>query len=92
MADKKRSKIDKLIKGIIIGGAIGSVVGITLAPKSGKETRQDIQKTANSFFVRGKKEGVKLEKGLSQKPAKKKGPLGTLLGGIRTLFFGKKKS
>lgn len=92
MADKKRSRIDKLIKGIIIGGAIGSVVGITLAPKSGKETRRDIQKTANSFFSRSKKEVVKIEKSIPQKQPKKKGALGTLLGGIRTLFFGKKKS
>lgn len=78
---KKKSKVDKLIKGIIIGGAIGSVVGITLAPKSGRETRTALKNTASSFLVRANE---------TQKAAKK-GFLRTLLGGIRTLFFGKKK-
>ncbi len=32
--------------GIVIGGAIGSVVGASLAPKKGKETREDITKAA----------------------------------------------
>lgn len=36
----------KIAVGAIIAGAAGYVVGILTAPKSGKETRQDIQKTA----------------------------------------------
>lgn len=31
--------IDKVIMTAIIGGAVGSVLGMTLAPKPGKETR-----------------------------------------------------
>jgi len=40
---KKTGVVDKVIMGTILGGAIGSVVGITLAPKSGKETRKYIK-------------------------------------------------
>jgi gas vesicle protein len=31
-----------LLKGIIIGGLVGAVLGILFSPKSGKETREDI--------------------------------------------------
>lgn len=40
---KKKGVVDKIVMGTILGGAIGSVVGITLAPKSGKETRKYIK-------------------------------------------------
>lgn len=33
-------------KGLIFGAAIGATAGILLAPKSGEETRKDIQKLA----------------------------------------------
>lgn len=48
MSDKKdkKGKLDKVIMGAIIGGAIGSVLGASLAPKEGKETRKDIAETA----------------------------------------------
>jgi gas vesicle protein len=35
-----KSVIDKIVMGAIIGTAIGSVVGLSMAPKSGKETRE----------------------------------------------------
>ncbi len=35
-----RKKIDRLLLGVVVGGAVGSILGITLAPKSGKETRE----------------------------------------------------
>jgi gas vesicle protein len=34
----------KFLVGTIVGGAVGSVVGILVAPKSGKQTRSDIAK------------------------------------------------
>ena len=37
---KEKGKMDKLVMGAIMGVAIGSVVGMTVAPKSGKETRK----------------------------------------------------
>lgn len=53
--DKKRNK---LVSGIIIGGALGSILGMALAPKPGKETREIItQKSKGVFgsFMRGVK-------------------------------------
>lgn len=47
---KKKSIMDKVVMGAILGGAIGSVVGITVAPKPGKETRQDIVDAKNKFM------------------------------------------
>lgn len=43
---KKKGTIDKVLMGAIIGGAIGSVLGATIAPKKGEETRQDIKDAA----------------------------------------------
>ena len=61
MEEKKRIW-DKILIGIVIGGAIGSVVGASLAPKKGKETREDIIKAATkakfsvkSVFQKAKK-------------------------------------
>ena len=84
--------MDKLIKGIIIGGAIGSVVGITLAPKSGKETRQDLQKGASFLFKKKDKTLKAMAPTEIMKKEKKKGLLRSFFGGIRALFFGRKKS
>ncbi len=47
---------DKLLMGAIIGGGIGSVVGASIAPKKGKETRKDIVDAAKSK----KKSGILL--------------------------------
>lgn len=41
---KRRGVFDKLILGAIIGGAIGSVLGLTLAPKTGKDTRKFLKR------------------------------------------------
>ena len=35
----------KFIAGFVVGGAIGAIAGILLAPKSGAETRDDIANT-----------------------------------------------
>lgn len=49
--EKKISRqIDKLIMGIILGGAIGSVVGLTFAPRKGKETREILKKKGEEFI------------------------------------------
>ncbi|MBI5754740.1 YtxH domain-containing protein [Candidatus Peregrinibacteria bacterium] len=36
--------LDKIMMGIVIGGAIGSVIGMAVAPKKGKETRELLKK------------------------------------------------
>ena len=38
--EKKGGKFDKIIMGAIVGTAIGSVVGLTMAPKKGEDSRQ----------------------------------------------------
>jgi gas vesicle protein len=45
-----------LLKGLLIGGLIGAVVGILYAPKSGKETREDIVRTTEDLLSRAKDE------------------------------------
>jgi len=45
-----------LLKGLFIGGLIGVVMGILYAPKSGKETREDIVRTTEDLLSRAKDE------------------------------------
>ncbi len=45
-----RKKMDKLLLGVVIGGAVGSILGVTLAPKSGKETRKELQTNAKDAW------------------------------------------
>lgn len=58
--DKKiTKKLDRLIMGVILGGAIGSVLGLTLAPRKGKETREIIKKKSHELIEKGKEAGGK---------------------------------
>jgi gas vesicle protein len=45
-----------LLAGLLIGGLIGSALGILFAPKSGKETREDIARKANEALNKTKEE------------------------------------
>jgi gas vesicle protein len=45
-----------LLKGLLIGGLIGVVVGILYAPRSGKETRENIARTTEELLSRAKDE------------------------------------
>lgn len=47
---KKQGHLDKILMGVIVGGAIGSVIGVGLAPKKGSDTRKDIGKKANELL------------------------------------------
>ncbi len=42
------------VKGFIIGGLIGAVAGILYAPKSGKETREQISHSAEELLKKTK--------------------------------------
>ena len=42
----------KFLAGFIVGGAIGAIAGILLAPKSGEETRQLIADTTRDVMKR----------------------------------------
>ncbi len=62
MGKKKRSTVDKVIMGAIIGTAVGSVIGLTVAPKKGKETRKILRKRAKNFVDEDVQELGKLAK------------------------------
>jgi gas vesicle protein len=69
----------KNLKGIAIGTAVaalaGYVTGILTAPKSGKETREDIKKTAHNTMSEAEKELKKLHTELTKllEESKKRG-------------------
>ena len=52
MSDDSRD----LLAGLLIGGLIGAALGILYAPKSGKETREDITCKANELLDKAKVE------------------------------------
>ena len=52
MSDKNSD----LLKGLFIGGFIGVVLGVLYAPKSGKETREDIARTTEDLLSKGKEQ------------------------------------
>lgn len=47
MTKDKGSAAGKFALGVLIGAAAGAIVGILTAPKSGKETREDIRRKAS---------------------------------------------
>jgi len=54
--DCAESKIDKLVMGAIIGGAIGSVIGLAVAPDKGTKTRKAILDKGKDFVSSHKSE------------------------------------
>lgn len=44
------------VKGAVVGGLIGMVLGILCAPKSGKETRAEIAKTADELTEKARQQ------------------------------------
>jgi len=53
-----------LVKALVVGGLIGAAIGILFAPKSGKETRQDLSLKADELLAKAKEEYEKAaEKG-----------------------------
>ncbi len=55
----------KLAIGAVIAGAVGYVAGILTAPKSGKETRQDIKDTAGRVIAEAERRLKQLHTELS---------------------------
>ncbi|MBN2087813.1 YtxH domain-containing protein [Candidatus Peregrinibacteria bacterium] len=51
---KVGKKIFKVLTGVVVGGAIGSILGLTLAPRKGKETRQYLRDKSLEMFLEGK--------------------------------------
>lgn len=50
------NQMEGFIKGIVLGGAIGAVIGILYAPQSGRKTRQDIDQKAKDLLAKAKEE------------------------------------
>jgi gas vesicle protein len=44
------------IKGLVVGGLVGLVLGILYAPKSGRETREDLGRMADEMYEKTKKQ------------------------------------
>ena len=80
----KKGKMDKLIMGAIVGVAVGSVIGMAVAPKKGSETREIITQKGRDAIGQGKKY---IED--TREKSKKKGIARRLL---RALIFGREKA
>lgn len=52
----ENGKAVEFLKGLLIGGLIGGAMGLLYAPKSGKETRDDINKLADDYMGKAKDE------------------------------------
>jgi len=50
------NQIEGFMKGILLGGVIGAVIGILYAPKSGRETREDINRKAEELLTKAREE------------------------------------
>ncbi len=95
MSEEKNKKItkrfDNLLTGVIIGGAVGSVLGLTLAPRKGSETRKIIKDKGMEVIEKGKEIGEELldehheqiESAKMQIKKSKKGLIGWIRGFVK---------
>lgn len=74
----------KFAKGGVVGIVIGAVAGLLLAPKSGKETRDDIRKTVTHTKADAEKQLKKLHEELSHKQKDAKNAADSLKGKAKT--------
>ena len=63
--NKKKSHIDKLMMGAIVGGAVGSVIGMSIAPKKGKETREMLAQKGKDIIQKGQEVSHKVKEQIS---------------------------
>jgi len=63
---KKSSDVKRIAIGAGVAAAAGYVVGVLTAPKSGKQTRLDISRTAQKSVQRAEKEYTKLHRELDE--------------------------
>lgn len=47
-------KVFRVLTGVIIGSAVGSILGLTLAPKKGTETRKYLKDKSMEVFLKSK--------------------------------------
>ncbi len=65
--EKKENHLDKVVMGMIVGGAIGSVLGLGLAPKKGADTRKYLGKQAGKM-LRGARDVIQDAAQKTQQP------------------------
>lgn len=68
---KKKSGFEKLVMGAIIGVAVGSVVGMAVAPQKGSDTRKMIADKSREAVEKGKEFGQKMVDESREKKVKK---------------------
>lgn len=49
MSDKRSGNSGALVGGFLLGAAVGAVAGLLVAPKSGRETRRLLKKSADAL-------------------------------------------
>jgi len=76
-------KYDKIIMGTIIGGAVGSVLGMLFAPKTGKELRKGLKDKSKQAYSKGKVFKKQIEENHGEKLKKSKGRLKKFLFGCK---------
>lgn len=64
------SKGADLIKGFVLGGLIGFAAGILFAPKSGKDTREELLEESEDLIEKAKREFDKIKSDLTDLRAK----------------------
>lgn len=74
----------KVAAGALLAGALGFVAGILTAPKSGKETRQDIKKAATTAKTEAEKKLKTLHSQLGATLEKAQAKAGTMKGKAAT--------
>ena len=84
---KKQSTMDKVMFGLVIGGAIGSVLGLTVAPEKGKKVRKSIKQKSGKLIGKSKEFFEEHEDAISLVTNKSKG----LVSHVTDLLFRKKK-
>lgn len=52
---KVTRKVFRILTGVIVGSAVGSILGLTLAPKKGAATRKLIKDKSMEIFLRSRK-------------------------------------
>jgi gas vesicle protein len=85
----KNSEKKGLAIGAVVGAVVGVVAGLLFAPKSGKETRQDIKNTTKKTAEAIKKEASKIEAELKETLSSLEPKLKSLKG--KTLDVAKEK-
>jgi hypothetical protein len=79
----KKSRVDKLVMGAIIGVAVGSVVGMTIAPQKGSETRRMIADKGMEAINKGKEIGIRIAEDRKVRKGFLRRLLGLIFGGGR---------